>query len=187
MLYPIELWVRAVVERRAGGGDGFAAGFFYGLMTGLSPEEALRLGWAHGALITTFPGDTTMATLPVSDLKIIEGFGPHLSDMTGVRLSTSAEPERLVKTHCCFCGQQCGIQLKVQDNVVIGFEPWEEFPFNRGMLCPKGVKRYLQGAHPDRVTSSLRRDATSLFHAPKSNQVDSPSRETRMSPSPSLA
>ena len=99
-----------------------------------------------------------MATLPVSDLKIIEGFGPHLSDMTGVRLSTSAEPERLVKTHCCFCGQQCGIQLKVQDNVVIGFEPWEEFPFNRGMLCPKGVKRYLQGAHPDRVTSSLRRD-----------------------------
>jgi 2-dehydro-3-deoxygluconokinase len=51
------------VYDRVGGGDGFAAGFFYGLMTGLSPEEALRLGWAHGALITTFPGDTTMATL----------------------------------------------------------------------------------------------------------------------------
>jgi len=99
-----------------------------------------------------------MATLPASDLKIIERFGPHLSGMTGVRLSTSAEPERLVKTHCCFCGQQCGIQLKVRDNVVIGFEPWEEFPFNRGMLCPKGVKRYLQGAHPDRLTSALRRD-----------------------------
>jgi assimilatory nitrate reductase catalytic subunit len=99
-----------------------------------------------------------MATLPVSDLKIIEGFGPHLSEMTGVRLSTSAEPERLVKTHCCFCGQQCGIQLKVRNNVVIGFEPWEDFPFNRGMLCPKGVKRYLQGAHQDRLTSALRRD-----------------------------
>ena len=70
--------------------------------------------------------------------------------MTGVRLSTSVEPERLVKTHCCFCGQQCGIQLKVRDNEVIGFEPWEDFPFNRGMLCPKGVKRYLQGSHPDR-------------------------------------
>jgi 2-dehydro-3-deoxygluconokinase len=51
------------VYDRVGGGDGFAAGFFYGLMTGLSPEEALKLGWAHGALITTFPGDTTMATL----------------------------------------------------------------------------------------------------------------------------
>jgi len=48
---------------RVGGGDGFASGFFYGLMTGESPEQAVRLGWAHGALLTTFPGDTTMATL----------------------------------------------------------------------------------------------------------------------------
>ena len=47
---------------RVGGGDGFASGFFYGLLSGESPEEALRLGWAHGALLTTFPGDTTMAT-----------------------------------------------------------------------------------------------------------------------------
>jgi 2-dehydro-3-deoxygluconokinase len=48
---------------RVGGGDGFAAGFIYGLLNGESPEEALKLGWAHGALLTTFPGDTTMATL----------------------------------------------------------------------------------------------------------------------------
>jgi 2-dehydro-3-deoxygluconokinase len=48
---------------RVGGGDGFAAGFFYGLLSGASPEEALRLGWAHGALLTTTPGDTTMVTL----------------------------------------------------------------------------------------------------------------------------
>ena len=48
---------------RVGGGDGFASGLFYGLMDGNSPEEALKLGWAHGALLTTFPGDTTMATL----------------------------------------------------------------------------------------------------------------------------
>jgi assimilatory nitrate reductase catalytic subunit len=75
-----------------------------------------------------------MATLPADDLKITEGFGPHLSAMTGIRLSTSVEPDRLVKTHCCFCGQQCGIQLKVHENQVIGFEPWEEFPFNRGTL-----------------------------------------------------
>jgi assimilatory nitrate reductase catalytic subunit len=101
-----------------------------------------------------------MATLPVDDLSITHQFGPHLSSMTGVRLSTSVEPERLVRTHCCFCGQQCGIQLKVKDNQVIGFEPWEEFPFNRGMLCPKGVKRYLQGSHPDRLLTALRRDET---------------------------
>jgi 2-dehydro-3-deoxygluconokinase len=48
---------------RVGGGDGFASGFFYGLLAGESPEEAVNLGWAHGALLTTFPGDTTMATV----------------------------------------------------------------------------------------------------------------------------
>ncbi len=50
------------VYDRVGGGDGFASGLFYGLMSGESPEETVRLGWAHGALLTTFPGDTTMAT-----------------------------------------------------------------------------------------------------------------------------
>jgi 2-dehydro-3-deoxygluconokinase len=48
---------------RVGGGDGFAAGLFYGLLTGEQPEEAVKLGWAHGALLTTFPGDTTMSSL----------------------------------------------------------------------------------------------------------------------------
>jgi 2-dehydro-3-deoxygluconokinase len=48
---------------RVGGGDGFASGFIYGLLSGESSEEALKLGWAHGALLATFPGDTTMATL----------------------------------------------------------------------------------------------------------------------------
>ena len=51
------------VHDRVGGGDGYAAGFIFGLLTGEEPEEAVRLGWAHGALLTTFPGDTTMATL----------------------------------------------------------------------------------------------------------------------------
>jgi 2-dehydro-3-deoxygluconokinase len=51
------------VVDRVGGGDGFASGFFFGLLQGLPIDEALRLGWAHGALLTTFPGDTTMATL----------------------------------------------------------------------------------------------------------------------------
>jgi 2-dehydro-3-deoxygluconokinase len=48
---------------RIGGGDGFAAGLIYGMLAGKEPEQALRLGWAHGALLTTFPGDTTMAKL----------------------------------------------------------------------------------------------------------------------------
>ena len=48
---------------RVGGGDGFAGGFIYGLLSGAAPDEAVKLGWAHGALLTTFPGDTTMATV----------------------------------------------------------------------------------------------------------------------------
>jgi 2-dehydro-3-deoxygluconokinase len=51
------------VYDRVGGGDGYASGFFYGLLTGESPEDSVKLGWAHGALLTTFPGDTTMATV----------------------------------------------------------------------------------------------------------------------------
>jgi len=51
------------VYDRVGGGDGFAAGLFYGLLSGKSPEESLCLGWAHGALVTTTPGDTSMFSL----------------------------------------------------------------------------------------------------------------------------
>ena len=52
------------VYDRVGGGDAFASGLFFGLLTGEAPEECVKLGWAHGALATTFPGDTTMARLP---------------------------------------------------------------------------------------------------------------------------
>ncbi|GJQ29653.1 MAG: assimilatory nitrate reductase catalytic subunit [Phycisphaerae bacterium] len=101
-----------------------------------------------------------MSNPPSNLLPILDRFGPHLNRSSPVRLATDAEPDRLVKTHCCFCGQQCGIQLKVKDNVVTGFEPWYDFPFNRGMLCPKGVKRYLQGAHPDRLLTAFKRDTS---------------------------
>src|SRR6186713_2252458 len=102
-----------------------------------------------------------MATLPVDLLQTIDRFGPHRNYSHSEQLNTAEDPDRLVKTHCCFCGQQCGIQLKVKDNRVIGFEPWEDFPFNKGMLCPKGVKRYLQGSHPDRLLTALERDPAS--------------------------
>jgi 2-dehydro-3-deoxygluconokinase len=51
------------IHDRVGGGDGFASGLFYGILTGETPENAVRLGWAHGALLTTTPGDTTMMTV----------------------------------------------------------------------------------------------------------------------------
>ncbi|MFN7997564.1 MAG: molybdopterin oxidoreductase family protein [Bryobacteraceae bacterium] len=100
-----------------------------------------------------------MAKAPASPEVMMERFGPHLNYVPqgGWHEESRNAPEKLVKTHCCFCGQQCGIQLKVRDNRVIGFEPWESFPYNRGMLCPKGVKRYLQGGHPDRLMDPLMR------------------------------
>jgi assimilatory nitrate reductase catalytic subunit len=97
--------------------------------------------------------------LPVEELSRL--YGPHLNYAPpgGWDKAAQRPPDKLVKTHCSFCGMQCGLQLKVRDNKVVGFEPWEEFPFNRGMLCPKGVKRYLQGDHPDRLLTPLLRTA----------------------------
>jgi assimilatory nitrate reductase catalytic subunit len=99
-----------------------------------------------------------MADAPANPLDTIHRFGPHLSYASGVRLDSGVEPDRVVKTHCCFCGQQCGMKLPVKDNVILGVEPWYEFPFNRGMMCPKGVKRYLQQSHPDRLLHALAKD-----------------------------
>jgi assimilatory nitrate reductase catalytic subunit len=98
-----------------------------------------------------------VARLPAPAAELRARYGPHRQDAPpgGWEENARRPPDRLVKTHCCFCGQQCGIQLKVRDNAVVGFEPWEDFPFNRGMLCPKGVRRYLQGSHPDRLLSPL--------------------------------
>jgi assimilatory nitrate reductase catalytic subunit len=100
-----------------------------------------------------------VAKLPASLSDLRRQYGPHPNSIpVGGWQDESRNPaDRLVKTHCCFCGQQCGIQLKVRGNTVIGFEPWEEFPFNRGMLCPKGVKRYMQSNHPDRLLEPLMR------------------------------
>ena len=102
-----------------------------------------------------------MAKLPIAIPDLVAEFGPTLNRIPGPGWNADTEPDRIVKTHCCFCGQQCGIQLKVKDNRVIGFEPWEDFPFNQGRLCPKGVKRYMQDEHRDRLKAPLvRKDGT---------------------------
>ena len=106
-----------------------------------------------------------MVTLPQTLVQLTEQYGPHLHDTPPGGWQGRGELDRLVKTHCCFCGVQCGIQLKVKGNTVIGFEPWEDFPVNRGMLCPKGVKRYLQGSHPDRLLTPLIRSAEGFHEA----------------------
>jgi assimilatory nitrate reductase catalytic subunit len=113
-----------------------------------------------------------MAKLPVTEESLIETYGPHLNHTPPGGWDAAGEAGKLVKTHCCFCGIQCGIQLKVKDNQVVGFEPWEEFPVNRGMLCPKGVKRYLQGGHPDRLLSPLLRSENGFQPATWEQSID---------------
>jgi assimilatory nitrate reductase catalytic subunit len=122
-----------------------------------------------------------MAKPPLPIEALIERYGPHLNYVPpgGWRDESRHPADKLVKTHCCFCGQQCGIQLKVRDNQVIGFEPWEEFPFNRGMLCPKGVKRYLQNNHPDRLLEPLLRTDNGFRTATWDEALDFTARRLR--------
>ena len=98
-----------------------------------------------------------MSATPKSLAELRDLYGPHLNLAPPGGWDADLEPDKLVKTHCCFCGQQCGIELAVKDERVVGFEPWEDFPFNQGKLCPKGVKRYMQDQHPDRLLSPLER------------------------------
>ena len=62
---------------RVGGGDSFASGLIYGLMTGKTAQEAVNYGVAHGALAMTTPGDTSMASLKEVE-NIIGGKGARV-------------------------------------------------------------------------------------------------------------
>ncbi|HEX9056180.1 MAG TPA: formate dehydrogenase subunit alpha [Ktedonobacterales bacterium] len=70
---------------------------------------------------------------------------------------SSEEIDRYVATHCCYCGVQCGMYLKVAGEKVVGVEPRYDFPLNQGMLCPKGTTAYQTVNHPDRLTHPLMR------------------------------
>lgn len=87
--------------------------------------------------------------------KIIEQFGPHLHDAPVDGWSAARNIEKVVNTHCPYCGMQCGMKLLVEKNKVVGVEPRYEFPVNEGRLCPKGVTAYLQTHHPDRLLYPL--------------------------------
>jgi assimilatory nitrate reductase catalytic subunit len=68
--------------------------------------------------------------------------------------------EKLVKTHCCYCGMQCGMNLRVNTNTnqIIGVEPRYDWPVTLGKMCPKGVTAYQTVNHPDRLMTPLIRD-----------------------------
>ena len=87
--------------------------------------------------------------------KIIEEFGPHLHDEPPGGWRADRVIDKIVPTHCPYCAVQCGMNLLVEADKVVGFEPRYDFPVNEGRLCPKGVTAYLQVHHPDRLLHPL--------------------------------
>src|SRR5512146_1010098 len=73
------------------------------------------------------------------------------------RWESNEDIDQYVPTHCCYCGVQCGMYLKVDNGKVVGVEPRYDFPLNQGMLCPKGATAYQTVNHPDRLTTPLMR------------------------------
>ena len=61
------------IEDRVGGGDGFCSGFVYGLLHGMTPQECVEMGAAHGALLQSTRGDTSMVTM--EEIKHVMGGG----------------------------------------------------------------------------------------------------------------
>jgi assimilatory nitrate reductase catalytic subunit len=87
--------------------------------------------------------------------EIIERYGPHLHDAPHGGWRSDRVIDKIVPTHCPYCAVQCGMNLLVEQNHVVGFEPRYDFPVNEGRLCPKGVTAYLQIHHPDRLLHPL--------------------------------
>ena len=87
--------------------------------------------------------------------QIIEEFGPHLHDAPYGGWRADRVIDRVVPTHCPYCAVQCGMNLLVEQDHVVGVEPRYDFPVNEGRLCPKGVTAYLQVHHPDRLLYPL--------------------------------
>src|SRR6516225_11314869 len=86
-----------------------------------------------------------------------ETFDYHSGVQSPTSWKSDEQIDRYVPTHCCYCGVQCGMYLKVAHEKVVGVEPRADFPLNHGMLCPKGTTAYQTVNHPDRLTYPLMR------------------------------
>ena len=65
--------------------------------------------------------------------------------------------EKLITTHCCYCGMQCGMHIRVNEKTgsVVGVEPRYDWPVTMGKMCPKGVTAYQTVEHKDRILKPL--------------------------------
>ena len=59
------------------------------------------------------------------------------------------------RTHCPYCALNCGLDLRVDDGTVVGFDRWKQSPLTNGALCSKGTTAYEQVNHSDRLLSPL--------------------------------
>ncbi len=87
----------------------------------------------------------------------VDTFDFYPGEQGPVHWDSVEQVDRYVPTHCCYCGVQCGMYLKVAGEKVVGVEPREDFPLNHGMLCPKGATAYQTVNHPDRLLHPLMR------------------------------
>ncbi len=67
------------------------------------------------------------------------------------------EGEKLITTHCCYCGMQCGMHIRLNEKTgkVVGVEPRYDWPVTLGKMCPKGVTAYQTVDHEERITTPL--------------------------------
>ncbi len=67
------------------------------------------------------------------------------------------EGEKLITTHCCYCGMQCGMHIRLNEKTgkVVGVEPRYDWPVTLGKMCPKGVTAYQTVDHDERITTPL--------------------------------
>jgi assimilatory nitrate reductase catalytic subunit len=65
--------------------------------------------------------------------------------------------EKLITTHCCYCGMQCGMHIRVNEKTgnIVGVEPRYDWPVTMGKICPKGVTAYQTVEHQDRILKPL--------------------------------
>src|SRR5215472_11225418 len=89
--------------------------------------------------------------------RLLETFDYHKGVQPSGDWQSDEQIDRYVPTHCCYCGVQCGMYLKVAGEKVVGVEPREDFLLNHGMLCPKGATAYQTVNHPDRLLHPLMR------------------------------
>ena len=88
------------IEDRVGGGDGFSSGFAYGFLTGREPQECADLGAAHGALLQSTRGDTSMIDPRGTHARVQGRLGTNQALTAVAQANTNGPNETGRETRC---------------------------------------------------------------------------------------